>query len=176
MSAYNDFMVKAHVAFVYLSDMYCNQIQLGVPDCCLENKITLLAMYLDTIPRTYDGACLDDTQLGNITYHINELIGNYGIGNLTSTEIPTPSGIPEIILTPTPESPITFAWNTTIGVDPTRITFDIDMGSVWGMSYIIYNSQGYVVDAHISDRDNTGFTVTADEDFVHFEGIATKVR
>lgn len=177
MSTYNDYLIKANVGFVDLADKFVSKLQQGIHDCLLENKINLLAMYLDTIPRSYQGNCITSTELEGITQHINWLLGCYTLGSLESSDIPVPAST---VVTPTATSIYdSFAWNTTVGTTPTTIVFDNALGSTggsWSMTYIAYTSDGIAVDPTITDRQADRFTVRFDEDNVHFEGVANQIR
>lgn len=174
MSTYNDYLIKANVGFVDLAAKYCNRIDQGIDDCKLRNKINILAMYLDTIPRLYNENCVTSDELESITSHIQWLLGCWTLGTLDTSDIPQPVGTSAIPSTSGNKD--YFAWNTTIGTTPITITFDNALGtsgSSWGISYIIYsNITGLILDPHIINRTQYGFTVYADEDDVHFEGTA----
>lgn len=174
MSVYNDYMIKATNCFVNLSNLYCDRLSQGVEDCCLRQKIVLLGMYLDTIPRVGNGNCLTTEQVVKITEHLNSLCGYPGWGALTNTNqiIPPTGTIPN----PINSSVTPQAWNTTIGTTPKVITFDQSLGTTgysWGMTYTATNSNGdSVFVKSITSRSANGFTVDAYEDDVHFEGTA----
>lgn len=169
-------MVKASVGFVQYANLYCNQMQLGVEDCCLRNKIKILAMYLDSLPRFHTGNCVEDADVTTIALHINQLLGyphwpvidgSDIIATTTITGAPVPA-----------HDALEAAWNTTIGLAPTTIVFSDSLGtsgSTWGMSFIIYNALGQDVGYTISNRTKDGFTIVATEDNVHFEGVATEI-
>lgn len=177
MSAYNDFLIKASVGFVDLANKYCNKLSQGMHDCLLENKINLLAMYIDTIPRTYSGNCVTSLELTAITEHINWLLGCHTLGDLTATDIPVPGGI---VISPAVTSAYdSYAWNTVVGTTPTVILFDNALGTSggsWSMTYIAYTADGIAVDPTITDRMADRFTVKFDEEDVHFEGVANQIR
>lgn len=177
MSAYNDYMVWASVGFTNLAEIYCNQMQLGVPDKCLENRINVLAMVLDSIPRLYSGACVTDADVVAITGYINGLLGYPGAGVLSSDDIPVPIGVTVGGTTGGTGSTSSFAWNTSIGPTPTTITFDYPLGttgSSWAMTYIAYDGDGNAVDITVTSRTNLGFVVTCDS-IASFEGVATQI-
>lgn len=184
MSTYNDFLIKANVGFVDLSDKFCTKLQQGLRDCLLENKIRILAMYIDTIPRSFTGGCLDEDQLKGITDHIQWLLGCYTLGDLNSSDIPQPvDPYPPTVTTTSTET--SFAWNFTAGTIPIAVEFTDEngnplslgtSGSTWAMTYIAYTSTGMEVDPTITNRQADGFTVSFDEDNVHFEGSAHKIR
>lgn len=175
MSAYNDYMVKASAYFVSLAELYCNLLSQGVEDCCIRNKMNLLGMYLDTIPRCGNENCLSTEQIVLITGHINEICGQQNWGTLTNINVLVPpidqSGTPGTInATVLPQ-----AWNMTIGTSPVVIAFSQALGTSgtsWGMTYTAVNSSLETVFLTITNRTASGFTVQALENNVHFEGMA----
>lgn len=177
MSAYNDYMVKVSTYFVNLANLYCNLISQGIDDCETKNKLNLLAMYLDTIPRCGNENCLSTEQILAITNHINVICGYPSWGTLTNINsfvIPTPI----TITTPSASSTIEpQAWNTTIGITPVVIGFTKSLGvdgNSWAITYTATDSlDNSVFVKSITNRTANGFTVDAYEDNVHFEGTAT---
>jgi hypothetical protein len=182
MSAYNDYMTNAGVCFITYAELYCKLLQQGVDDCCLKNKLNILAMFLDTFPRVANGECIESADITPMTELINTLCGYPSWGTLDGEDIvSTPLGfagtgvVPGIVYTggdPT--------WNQVIGIAPTAITFYKTMGATgysWGMSYIATNAAGYDVAADLvfSNRTANGFTVIAPENGVTFEGSASLV-
>jgi hypothetical protein len=151
-------------------------MQLGIEDCCLRNKIKILAMYLDSLPRLFSGSCVEDADVTTISLHINELLGYPNWPTIDGSDIVTYTTINGIPVATS--DPLEFAWNTTIGLAATNIVFDQSLGtsgSTWGMSYIIYNALGQEVGYTISNRTKDGFTIVATEDNVHFEGTAIQI-
>lgn len=176
MSAYNDYMVKVVSYFVNLSAMYCNLLSQGVEDCCIKNKLNILAMYIDTIPRCGNENCLTTEEITAITEHINTLAGNQNWGTLTNINPIVPPTSGGVVTTPPATTVVPQAWNTVIGTTPTVISFNQALGtsgSSWAMTYIATDSLGNnVFVKSITNRTASGFTVDAYEDNVHFEGTA----
>lgn len=176
MSVYNDYMVKLSVYITELTDHYAKLMTQGADCCCIKNKLSLLNMYFDMIPRAATSGCITDAQLLAITNHINDITGYSNWGTLSSlTQITPPTIVPPIgTVTVT-----TFAWNTTIGTTPIAIVFDSALGTSgtsWAITYTATNSDGdSVFVKSITSRTANGFIVDAYEDNVHFEGSATLI-
>jgi len=75
MSAYNDYMLKVVTGFVELTNYYSNKLQLGIDDCCLRNKLNILAMYIDILPKLCSDSETNSERVLAISTHINDLIG-----------------------------------------------------------------------------------------------------
>lgn len=167
-------MLKAVTCFVNTAELYCNLVAQGVEDCCVKNRMNLLGMYIDTIPRVGNENCLTTEQVSAIIEHINTLCGHPDWGTLTNINpISIPAGYTPIVASSTVEPQ---AWNTTIGTAPTVITFNQSLGNSgdsWGMTYTAVNQDLETVFVIISDRTASGFTArTYSDENVHFEGSA----
>ena len=179
MSAYNDYMVNAATCFVNYADLYCRLLQQGVDDCCIKNKINIMAMFLDTFPRVSGGDCIDEADITPMTELINTLCNRQDWGTLDGEDIvssPAPYGATPAAAADSGDP----AWYEIIGIAPTTITFYKTMGSGgtdWAMSYVARNAAGFDVGADLtfSSRTANGFIVVAPENNVTFEGSATLV-
>jgi hypothetical protein len=173
MSAYNDYMVSLVNYFVGLSEHYCIMLSQGFDNCIVRNRMNLLAMYIDTIPRTGNEDCLSTEELMAIVEHISWLTGCITWGGLTNINPLSPPAI--VNPDPINATAVPQAWNTYIGTAPTVISFSNPLGANgegWGMTYTAVNSLLETVFITISARTASGFTVVALEDNVHFEGTA----
>lgn len=173
MSAYNDYMIKVVTYFISLSEHYCNLLIQGIDDCCIRNKMNLLGMYIDIIPRVGNENCLTTEETTAISEHINTLCGYPNWGTLTNINpviIPTSATSVTSTIVAAPQG-----WNTTIGTAWTVITFSEPLGNSgtsWGMTYTAVNSSLETVFLEFTNRTANGFTVRALEENVAFEGSA----
>jgi len=130
-------------------------------------------MYLDSFPKMYVGACVASDDVTAMSLHLNTLLGYPGMGTISGTDIITPYGALGVITASSVSNE--YAWNLIIGTTPTVITFTTPLGTSstsWAMTYTVYTTDGLVADISITNRTQYGFTVTAYEENVHFEGNA----
>jgi hypothetical protein len=162
-ATYSDYLTKISMGFVCLAEKFSNQVNLGMRDCCLEQKLQVLWTQVELFPKVYNETC-DYADMIYTMEFINTLINYYDIDSISDTPV-----VPIIDTEPVPiYTPVDYcAGIESLGPMPVYVPFKKDGvavtlgvdGQSYALTFSAYNYDDEIVDVLITNRTKYGFVV-----------------